>query len=241
MDRKSVVVVTGGAKRVGRDIATYLASKGYQIVLHCNTSRNEAEQLKQDLEKNGAEVAVVQGDLTDLSQLETLFLRFIEPFGCVDALVNNASQFIPCTIEMLTLEAYRSDMALHADAPFFLAKYLYEHLKKRKARGAVVNLTDTKLSSPTPSRPSYYCSKGNLQEQTRVLAASLAPYVRVNAIAPGVVLSSGDDAYFAKMEQLLPLRRCGTPRDVSEAVLYLLCAEFVTGVTLEVDGGQHLL
>ena len=234
-------MVTGGAKRVGKDIAAHLASKGYRVIIHCNTSLLEANLLKKELEEKGAEVAVVQGDLTDLLQLETLFSRFIEPFGYVDALINSASHFSSCSIEQLTLEDYESDMVLHATAPFFLSKYLYEHLKKREACGAVVNLTDTKLSSPTSSRPSYYLSKATLQEQTRILAVSLAPYVRVNTIAPGVVLSSGDDTYFAKMEQVLPLRRCGAPRDVSEAVLYLLSARFVTGVTIEVDGGQHLL
>jgi NAD(P)-dependent dehydrogenase (short-subunit alcohol dehydrogenase family) len=241
MIRGDVIVVTGAAKRVGREIALYLAQKGFRIILHCNTSYQEALCLQEELQQKGCESAVVQGDLTDTAHLEALFSLFLEPFGRVDGLINSASVFSPKSITEVDVDTWQRDMALHAAAPFFLSKYLYRHLVARKATGSVVNITDTKLSSPTASRPSYYCSKASLSEETRVLAVALAPVVRVNAVAPGVILSYDDGHYFSQMEQKLPLKKCGDPNDVCEAIGYLLSASFVTGEVLRVDGGQHLL
>lgn len=107
--------------------------------------------------------------------------------------------------------------------------------------GAVVNITDTQLACPPASRPSYYLSKAALAQETVILAKTLAPYIRVNAVAPGLVLSNGEEGYFSKMEKILPLKKCGSPSDICEAVSYLLSASFVTGITIPVDGGHHLL
>lgn len=184
---------------------------------------------------------VVQGDLTDLPSLEALFARFVKAFGQVDALINSASVFPDIALEETSVEQWQADMALHAGAPFFLAKMLYQHIRNREATGAVVNITDTQLSSPVASRPSYYLSKAALAQETTILAKTLSPHIRVNAVAPGLVLSNGEDEYFSRMEKILPLQRCGTPSDICEAVSYLLSASFVTGVTIAVDGGHHLL
>jgi NAD(P)-dependent dehydrogenase (short-subunit alcohol dehydrogenase family) len=185
MNNGDVIVVTGAAKRIGREIALFLAQKGFRLILHCKTSYNEALCLQKELQQKGFSSAVVQGDLTDTPQLETLFSRFLQPFGRVDGLVNSASVFSLKSITEVDVATWQQDMALHAAAPFFLSKYLYQHLVARNATGSVVNITDTKLSSPTSSRPSYYCSKASLAEETRVLAVALAPVVRVNAVAPG--------------------------------------------------------
>jgi NAD(P)-dependent dehydrogenase (short-subunit alcohol dehydrogenase family) len=241
MIRGDVIVVTGAAKRVGREIALYLAQKGFRLILHCNTSYQEALCLQEELQQKGFASAVVQGDLTNTSQLEILFSRFLQPFGRVDGLVNSASVFSLKSITEVDVATWQQDMALHAAAPFFLSKYLYQHLVGRNCTGSVVNITDTKLSSPTSSRPSYYCSKASLAEETRVLAVALAPVVRVNAVAPGIILSYDDSPYFSQMQQKLPLKKCGDPKDVCEAIGYLLSASFVTGQVIRVDGGQHLL
>ena len=241
MIQDKVVVITGGARRVGRALALHLAQEGYKVVVHCNTSVDAGRLLQQELQKAGYASAVVQGDLTDLPALDALFSRFVEAFGQVDALVNSASVFHNIPLQETTVEQWQADMALHAGAPFFLAKALHHHMTKRGASGSVVNLTDTQLSSPPASRPSYYLSKAALAQETTILARTLAPSLRVNAVAPGLVLPNGEDAYFAKMEKILPLQRCGTPTDICEAVSYLLSASFVTGVTIAVDGGHHLL
>ncbi|MDY0287516.1 MAG: SDR family oxidoreductase [Sphaerochaeta sp.] len=241
MTQKKIVVITGAARRVGRALSHHLAQEGYTVVLHCNTSLDEAHGLQQELQAIGHESQVVQGDLTDLTGLEALFERFVDCFGQVDALVNSASVFHTLSLEETTVERWQADMALHAGAPFFLSKMLYQHIRKREKTGAVVNITDTQLSSPPANRPSYYLSKATLTHQTTLLAKALAPLVRVNAVAPGLVLSNGEDAYFTKMEKILPLQKTGTPSDICEAVSYLLSASFVTGVTIAVDGGHHLL
>lgn len=241
MIQSKVVVITGSARRVGRALAIHLAKDGYKVVLHCNTSFYEAQALQQELQEMGHESRIVQGDLTDLAALKSLFERFVEAFGQVDALINMASVFHTVSLEETNVERWQADMALHAGAPFFLSKMLYEHCKDRKTTGSVVNITDSQLASPPASRPSYYLSKAALAQETTILARTLAPYVRVNAVEPGLVLSNGEDEYFAKMEKILPLQRCGTPSDICEAVSYLLSASFVTGVSIAVDGGHHLL
>ncbi len=211
------------------------------MVLHCNTSLVEAHNLQKQLQSMGYESHVVQGDLTDLDGLEALFTSFVESFGRLDALVNSASVFQDISLEETTVERWHSDMALHAAAPFFLSKMLYRHIQQRETTGSVVNITDTQLACPPANRPSYYLSKSTLAQETTILAKTLAPYIRVNAVAPGLVLSNGEDAYFSKMEKMLPLQKTGTPSDICEAVSYLLSASFVTGVSIAVDGGHHLL
>lgn len=241
MDKGDVIVVTGSAKRVGREIALFLAQKGCRLVLHCNTSIAEATSLQQELEGMGVSAGIVRGDLRDTSGLQELFTRFVEPFGRVDGLVNSASVFSGKSIGEVDVATWQQDMALHAAAPFFLSKYLYMHLKDRQATGSVVNITDTRLSSPTASRPSYYCSKGALSAQTKALAMALAPTLRVNEVAPGLILPFDDDRYFSQMAQRLPLKTIGDPSAVCEAVWFLLSSWFVTGETIRVDGGQHML
>ncbi|MBI9096131.1 MAG: SDR family oxidoreductase [Sphaerochaeta sp.] len=241
MIQDRVVVITGAARRVGKALAFHLAKEGYKVVLHCNTSLDEANSLQQELQHMGYESRVVGGDLTDLEGLPALYNSFMESFGKIDAIVNSASVFHNISLEDTTVQRWQTDMALHAAAPFFLAKMLYKHCKERDVSGAVVNITDSQLNSPPANRPSYYLSKAALAQETTILAKTLAPYVRVNAVAPGLVLSNGEDACFAKMETKLPLQRTGTPSDICEAVSYLLSASFVTGVTIAVDGGHHLL
>ncbi|HKM06301.1 MAG TPA: SDR family oxidoreductase [Sphaerochaeta sp.] len=241
MKQDRVVVITGSARRVGRALAMHLAKEGYKVVLHCNTSLDEAHGLQQELQAMGYESHVVQGDLSDLTSLESLFTRFVHCFGHLDALINSASTFLNISLEETTVERWQADMALHAGAPFFLSKFLYQHCKNREALGSVINITDTQLTSPPANRPSYYLSKAALAQETTILAKTLAPYIRVNAVAPGLVLSNGEDGYFSKMEKILPLKKCGSPSDICEAVSYLLCASFVTGITIPVDGGHHLL
>lgn len=233
-----VVVITGSAKRVGKALALHLFKQGYRVVIHCNTATKEAEEVRQLMGERGC---VVAGDLKDLSAIPALFTSFVSCFGKVDALINNASFFHHIPMEDTTVEQWQADMALHAGAPFFLAQQLQNHLKARSATGALINITDTQLASPPASRPSYYLSKAALQDQTTILARQLAPYVRVNAVKPGLVLPQGDDSFFTKMEAILPLKRCGSPQDICEAVSYLLGAHFVTGVSISVDGGHHLL
>ncbi len=234
METKQVVCITGGARRIGRALAEQLLASGYRVVVHCNTHCSDMKDMNPDC-------AVVQGDLTKSDGLGELFSRMVSCFGRVDHLINNASIFPSIPIEQTTLEVYQEVMDIHSTAPFFLAKELYLHLKKRGDTGSIINMVDTKVASPTASRPAYYCAKGALLAQTKALSVALAPVLRVNAISPGLVLSNGEDGYFSKMAERLPLEHTGTPQDIVETVLFLLASSFVTGVEIAVDGGQRLL
>ena len=229
-------MVTGGARRLGSAISQALTANGYRVVLHCFKSLEEAKKLADSLD-----AGLVQGDLSRLEDVETLFAKATAVYGRIDHVVNNASAFTTLSIENTDIATYNLLMALHSGAPFFLSKQLYLQVKARGGRGSVINIIDSKVHNPSVSRPAYYCSKGALLEQTRALAVALAPYVRVNAISPGPLLSNGDDAYFTKMETMLPLRKTGSEEDLCQAVLYLMRAPFVTAMDLAVDGGQRLL
>ncbi|MGH0052130.1 MAG: SDR family oxidoreductase [Sphaerochaetaceae bacterium] len=234
MEKKQVVLITGGAKRVGFAVAQYLLQCGFRVVVHCNTHCCDMKQL-------GPDCAMIQGDLRKHDELSLLFEKSIASFGAIDHLINNASIFSSSTIEQTSSEMWDEMMSIHNTAPFFLSKALYLHLVERGTTGSIINMVDTKTDAPTASRPAYYIAKGALLAQTKALAVALAPVVRVNAISPGPVLSNGDDAYFIKMAERLPLKRTGTAEDIIQAVSYLLRASFVTGVNLAVDGGQKLL
>jgi pteridine reductase len=234
METKQVVLITGGAKRLGLAMAQHLLGEGYRVVIHCNMSCSEAKAL-------GDDGRIVQANLTNREELQTIFSKAVDCFGRVDHLINNASVFPSLSIEETTYALWDEVMALHNTAPFFLSRALYLHLRERGATGSVVNMVDTKIEAPTASRSAYYISKGALLAQTKTLAVSLGPTLRVNAISPGAVLNGGDDAYFAKMAERLPLKHTGSAPDIVQAVGYLLRATFVTGVELAVDGGQRLL
>lgn len=236
MIEEEVVLVTAGAKRIGSHLCRRLIQSGYRVVIHYHQSREAALVLQKELH-----CAVVQADLSDPSRVKQMFFEAVSQYGRLDHIINNASRFTSGSVEETTIQEYESMMALHATAPFFLSKYLFQHLKKREAKGSVINMVDTKVSSPTQSRAVYYCAKGSLLMQTKALAAALAPAVRVNAISPGAVLSNGDDTYFATMKERLLVKRTGNVEDIYQAVEYLLHASFVTGEELVVDGGQKLL
>jgi NAD(P)-dependent dehydrogenase (short-subunit alcohol dehydrogenase family) len=231
-----VVLITGGARRLGSVIARTLIQKGYRVVVHYNKSEEAARVFEKT---HGAKI--VQGDLSIPEAIEPIFQEALTRYGEIDHVINNASCFEGGTIGELTLEAYQRMMNLHTTAPLFLSKALYHHLLERGRTGSIINIVDTKVSKPTASRIGYYLSKSALLEQTKVLAVALGPALRVNAISPGAVLSNGDEEHFKKMEKILPLGRTGTAKAVAEAALYLLEADFVSGIELPVDGGQKLL
>lgn len=235
-------MITGASKRLGRAVSAALSESGYTTIIHTQQADDGVRSFAQALCERDYTCGVIEGDLTDTQRLGPLFDRAVSLFGRVDHLINNASLFFPLSIEETTIEDFDRLMALHNTAPFFLSRSLYLHLKERGAYGSVINIGDATLTAPKASRPAYYTAKGALMAQSRALAVALAPTVRVNAICPGPILSSeDDDAYFKRMESLLPLRKTGDPTDIIGAVSYLLSAPFVTGAELVVDGGLGLL
>ncbi len=231
-------LITGGARRIGAAIARALARAGFAVVLHANRSRGEAQTLAQEITAAGGRAAVVLGDLADQAAVEGL-IPAAAAFGPLTLLVNNASDFEPDEIETLVRARFDRTVAINLAAPLFLAQAF---ARQAPAGSAIVNVLDQRVFKPTPRFLSYTLSKSALHTATVTLAQALAPAVRVNAVAPGPTLPSPrqSETQFAAQAGHLPLKRGPTPEDVAAAVVYLAEAQSVTGVTLAVDGGQHL-
>lgn len=232
-----IVLVTGGARRIGAAIARALAGAGCRVVIHYGRSRDEAEALAGEL--GGA---TAHGDLADLADLAGLFARARDAAGgVIGGLVNSASTFEfdrPGAIDpALAARLY----AINCTAPAMLAAMLAA--QDDLIDGAVVNLLDQKLANPNPDFFSYSCAKVALEGATTMLAQAFAPRVRVNAVSPGLTLPSGDQsaAAFDRVAAANLLRRPVGAGAVAEAVLYLLRARSVTGQNLYVDGGQRFV
>jgi len=231
-------LITGGARRIGAVIARALAREGYALVLHANRSRDEAEKLAAEVEADGGCARVVLADLAEPAAVDGL-IAAAAAFGPLTLLVNNAGEFEPDDIETLSRESFDRTMAVNLAAPLFLAKAF---AAQAGAGASIVNVLDQRVLKPTPRFFSYSLAKSALHTATTTLAQALAPRVRVNAVAPGPTLPSPrqSDAEFAQQGAVLPLQRGPTPDDIAAAVVYLAKAEAVTGVTIAVDGGQHL-
>jgi len=239
-----VVLITGGAKRVGAAICRRLHGAGASLMLHYRASAGEARLLQAELNGTRADsVALIQADLLDLKALPPLVEQTVQRFGRLDALVNNASSFYASPIGEITSAIWDDLMGTNLRAPLFLAQAAAPAL--RKAQGAIVNIADIHAERPLKSYIVYSVAKSGLVALTRSLARELAPEVRVNAVAPGPILWPDDDAFDEVSRQRIIshtlLKREGTPDDIAKAVHFLLAdATYVTGETINVDGGRHI-
>jgi NAD(P)-dependent dehydrogenase (short-subunit alcohol dehydrogenase family) len=244
---RPVVLVTGAARRIGREIALTLAAAGWDLALHCHHSFADAEAAAADAQALGARAEVFQADLADPAGCEALVPAVLLRCGRLDAVVNNASLFEYDDVASFTLSAMERHWRANTAPAVLLARALHEHLQSRgngtPAHGCVVNLLDQKLANPNPDYFSYTLSKAALEAATVMLAQALAPIVRVCGLAPGVTLLSGEMSAdeFARSHRMTPLERSSTPADIARSVRFLLESPAITGTTLLVDGGQHLL
>jgi NAD(P)-dependent dehydrogenase (short-subunit alcohol dehydrogenase family) len=232
-------LITGAGRRIGRAIALTLARAGYALALHANRSRGDAEDLAAEIAKTGGRAVVVLGDLADAHAVGAIVPAAAAALGRLSLLVNNASEFGEDEIGTLERARFDRTMAVNLAAPMFLAQAFAAQVHEG---ASIVNVLDQRVLRPTPRFFSYTLSKTALYTATTTLAQALAPRVRVNGVAPGPTLPSPrqTDADFAAQAASLPLRRGPVPDEIAAAVLYLAEARSVTGVTLAVDGGQHL-
>jgi NAD(P)-dependent dehydrogenase (short-subunit alcohol dehydrogenase family) len=231
-------LVTGAGRRIGAAIARALSRAGHPVVLHANRSRADAEHLAGEIVAGGGRAAVVLADLADHDAVHAL-IRAAGAFGPLTLLVNNAAVFEPDEIDTVERAGFEHTFDVNLAAPLFLA----QAFAQQAAEGSsIVNVLDQRVFKPTPRFLSYGLSKSALHAATTMLAQALAPKVRVNAVAPGPVLPSPrqSEAQFEAQAASLPLGRGPTPEDIAAAVVYLSGATSVTGVTIAVDGGQHL-
>jgi pteridine reductase len=238
------VLITGGAKRVGAAICRRLHQAGANLMLHYRSSAGEARLLQAELNHvRPNSVALIQADLLDLGKLPSLVEQTLATFGRLDGLVNNASSFYATPVGEITGPDWEDLIGTNVRAPLFLSQAAAPALKR--TQGAIVNITDIHAARPLKSYVVYSTAKSGLVGLTRSLARELAPDVRVNAVAPGPILWPDDDQFDELSRQRIisatPLRREGTPDDIARTVHFLLAeAPFVTGETINVDGGRHI-
>jgi NAD(P)-dependent dehydrogenase (short-subunit alcohol dehydrogenase family) len=234
-----VALVTGSAKRLGRAVALRLAEEGADVVVHYRSSQAEAQETVQLIEKLGRRAIAIGADLCSVAEIKRLFDEAGKHFGRLDMLVNSAANFLPGSIVSTTEEIWDSALDTNLRAPFFCAQAAAPWL--RRAHGVIINFADIGGFLGWTGYIPHSVSKAGVVMLTKVLAKALAPEVRVNAIAPGTITMEGDrpeiEADFIKRA---PLRRSGKPSDITDAVVFLARAEFVTGHILVVDGGRTL-
>lgn len=240
-----VVLITGGAKRVGAAITRELHRQGANILLHYHTSAKEALTLQAELNLVRADsVVVAQANLLDLAALPPLVDTALQQFGRLDALVNNASSYYPTQLGQIDASQWEELMGSNLKAPLFLSQAAADAL--RASQGCIVNITDMHIERPKKHYIVYSAAKAGLVSLTKSLAQELAPDVRVNAVAPGPVLwpddnQEFDEGYRQQVVNQTLLKRTGEPSDIAKAVKFLIDdAPFITGHVLAVDGGRNL-
>lgn len=238
-----IALVTGAGKRLGRAIAAGLARHGHALALHYHSSEEGARTLRDEIVSAGGRAVLLQKDLSRPETAGDLIPQATDALGGpVTVLVNSASAFDTDCLEDLSAESWRLLMDVNAAAPVFLMQ-AFARQQGLEAGGAIVNMLDTQMTSASPERFSYFCGKFALEGATRLAAMDLGSRgIRVNAVAPGLVLPSDQSAEeFRQRQEKTPLGQGLGPEDVVEAVLYLVGARQVTGHTLVVDAGQRLL
>ena len=246
------VLVTGAAKRLGREIALALAQAGWRVAVHYRDSVEDATKTVADCARLTPGAAAFRCNLGNETAVRSLLPKVVAQMGQVDALVNSASTFEHDTAENFSFAALEKHMRSNAGAAVLLSQALHNHLVNRlptpagqdaSPSGVVVNLLDQKLWNQNPDFFSYTLSKAALEAATTMLALALSPRLRVVGLAPGLTLTSHllDERKFAKLHKLSPLGQSSTAQDVASAVLFALQNKSITGTTLLVDGGQHLM
>ncbi len=235
-------LITGAAKRIGRQLSLDLADDGWNIAVHCSTSLREGEEVAELIRSKGRKAIVVAGDLGEDATPERLIAESAAQIGPVTALINNASIFEPDEVGNISANSWSRHQNINLRSPVMLAQAFARQLPAGE-HGNVINIIDQRVWKLTPKFFSYTMSKSGLWTATRTLAQALAPCIRVNAIGPGPALPSArmDEEGFHKQEKLTLLGRGTSPAEISAAAKFILSQPALTGQMIALDGGQHLL
>jgi len=231
-------LVTGAAKRIGREIALSLAENGVNVAIHFRQSNLEAEKLCTQLKDLGVNSWIFKADFSSVEELHQVIPKVLDGTGTMDFLINSASMFPPDKVQEMEFANLVGNIQVNAWAPFVLAR----EFGKRASTGKIVNLLDAGILGYNWSHVSYILSKKVLCSLTELMAIELAPEFTVNAVAPGLILPpEGKGTTFSEaLLKKIPLQRSGRPVDVASAVLFLLRENYVTGQVIFVDGGSHI-
>ena len=240
---KKTIFITGAAKRIGKEIALCFSEMGWNIIIHYNSSKNDAQVLADEINGTNSDSAItVQGNLDVKEDVEKVINEVRDAFPTIDLLINNASTFYPTPIEDISEEHWDKLVGSNLKGPLFLIKGLKDKLKESK--GSIINITDTNLSKGVANYSIYSAAKAGLESITKGLARELAPDIKVNAIAPGAMLEPPDITWTEeqknKVISSIPLNRMGSEKDISEAVKFLAKSNYITGQIIKVDGGRSL-
>jgi len=238
-----VILITGAAKRIGREMAWTFFNADWNVIIHFNSSNSDAEKLSEEMNairENSA--STIQANLDNLEDVTFLAKNALLAFNRVDALINNASTFYSTPMEDFSNSDWDALMGSNLKAPLFLIQALQKELKKNE--GFVLNITDINIERPIANHAIYLAAKAGLSTITEALAKDLAPQIRVNAIAPGAILEPPHKEWSAIQKEAIigtiPLGRLGTEHDIAQAALFLSEATYVTGQTINIDGGKSL-
>ena len=235
-----VALVTGSAKRIGRSVALRLASEGANVVVNYRGSKDEAEEVVEQIAAMGRRSMAIQADVSRKKDVTSLFDAMEKEFGRMDILVNNAGMFFPAKFEELTEEQWDRILDTNLKSQFLCSQAAAPMLR-RSGRGRIINFASLGGLLAWPAYTHYCVSKAGVIMLTRCLARALAPEITVNAIAPGTISFPGDAPELAEdFIQRAPLKRTGTPKDIGDTVVYLAQSGFVTGQVMVVDGGRSL-
>ena len=238
-----LALITGAAKRVGRSIALAMARAGADVIVHYNHSEDDARATAEAIRKIGRRAELVQADLSQPDQIETMMRRVSELFGDTPAplsvLVNNASVYNSTPLATLTADQWDREMAVNARGP---AICISRAMPLLAAGASIVNITDVSAEDPRAALAAYCASKAALLAVTKSAAKALAPDIRVNAVAPGAIMWEEHISEAQKKLVLdqIPMKRTGSPEDIAAAVVFLCQNEYITAQTLRVDGGWHM-
>ena len=235
-------LITGAAKRIGRQLALDLAGLGYDIAVHCNASRDAAADVAGIIRSKGRKAVIIEADLAVMEAPSRIMAEAVAGLGPIAVLINNASLFEDDELGSMTDESWSRHQNINLRAPVMLAQAFARQLPAG-ALGNVINLIDQRVWKLNPQFFSYTISKAGLWTATRTLAQALAPHIRVNAIGPGPALPSArmDDAAFQRQGELTLLKRGTSPAEISAAVQFILSQPALTGQMIALDGGQHLV
>ncbi len=235
-------LVTGGAKRIGAAIVRALAEDGYRVAIHYNASGAEADALAEELRAAGGRAETIACDLSDGAATQRLIPEYVERFGPLDVLINNASLFEPDWLANVDVEGWQRHIDVNLLAPVLLTQAFARALPEDRD-GCIINMLDNKVFSPNPDYFSYSIGKFGLKGLTEMAAMSLGPRVRVCGIAPGLTTISGDQTQeeFERQSTINLLERSSAPEEIAKAVRYILASAIFNGQIIVVDGGQSLL
>lgn len=233
------ILITGGAKRIGAEISLHLAKSGYSIAIHYNHSHKEAENLAKKIRHHKVHCEIFHTDLTNSEEVTALIPAVQKKFTNLQCLINCASIFENSNLLTENLPDFNRHFTINLRAPFILSSQFAKHIKK----GQIINILDTNIVKNKTAHLSYILAKKSLADLTSLSAVELAPNIRVNAVAPGLILPPDDKKsdYLDRLAKHIPLKRKGEPADIAKAVQFLLENTYITGQTIFVDGGEHLI